>query len=184
MNFLSLLSQRLSIRHYSDKPVPRSVLERCLEAARLAPSACNSQPWYFIVIDDANLKNQVCDAAFSGIYFSNHFAKTAPVVIVLVTERSKYIARLGGHIRNLQYSLVDIGIVGEHFILQAAEEGLGTCWLGWLNEKAIKKVLQLPKEVNVDVMISVGYPESTREKKRLRKSLDEIRGYNHYQPPA
>ena len=178
MELLELLRRRRSVRRYSGGAVPREIIERCLEAARVAPSACNSQPWRFIVVDDPDLKNTLAEAAFSGIYSMNSFAGKAPVLIVVVRERSKYAARLGGYFRGVKYSLIDIGIACQQLILQAEAEGVGTCWLGWLNERAVKRVLGLPRRVKVDVMISVGYPESGAEGDNDRKSLDEIRAYN------
>lgn len=175
--FLELVKKRKSVRQYLSKPVPRHAIERCLEAARLAPSACNSQPWYFIVADDEDLKKGLAEAAFSGIYSMNTFAKSAPVLIAVVTERSGYIARLGGYFKGVQYSLVDIGIACEHLVLQAEEEGIGTCWLGWFNEKAVKKFLGLPEGNKIDIMISMGYPEDNSSREKTRKTLDEIRKY-------
>ena len=179
MGLLDLVERRRSIRCYADTPVPRDVLDRCLEAARLAPSACNSQPWTFLVVDDPELRDRVADAAFSGVYAMNAFAKAAPALIVVLTERSRYAAELAGHFRGMQYSLIDIGIACEHLILQAEEEGVGTCWLGWLNEKAVKKVLGLPRSARIDVMISMGYPASPPGEDKSRRSLDDIR---HYRP--
>ena len=176
MTFLDLVRKRQSERKYSDTPLPREMIERCVEAARLAPSACNSQPWTFMVVD-GDLKNRLAAAAFSGLYSMNAFAARAPVLIVVVTERSKYSARLGGKIRGVQYSLIDIGISCEHLILQAAEEGLGTCWLGWFNEKGVKKVLGLPRAARIDVIISMGYPESEIIRDKSRKSVDEVRHF-------
>lgn len=177
MTFLELVKRRRSVRRYSAKPVPREVIDRCVEAARLAPSACNSQPWYFIVVDDEKLKSNLARDAFSGIYSMNSFAKEAPVLIVVVAERSNYIARLGGYFKGVQYSLIDIGIACEHLILQAEEGGLGTCWLGWFNENAVKKVLGLSKEKKIDVIISMGYPEKEEPHEKARRSLSEIREF-------
>jgi nitroreductase len=176
MPFLDLVRTRQSERKYSDKPVPRDMIERCLEAARLAPSACNSQPWTFMVVE-GEIKDRLAAAAFSGIYSMNAFAARAPVLVVVMTERSKYAARLGGQIRGVQYSLIDIGISCEHLILQAAEEGLGTCWLGWFNEKGVKKALDLPRASRIDVIISLGYPESVNLRDKSRKSADEVRRF-------
>ncbi|MFA5779556.1 MAG: nitroreductase family protein [Elusimicrobiota bacterium] len=174
MNFSELVKKRQSVRKYSDKPVPKDVLEKCLEAARLAPSACNSQPWSFIIVDSPELKNKVAPAAFSGIYSSNSFAKSAPVLVVVITEHSKFIAALGGYFRGTQYNLIDVGIAAEHFILQAAEEGLGTCWLGFFNEKEVKKVLNIPKDKKVDIIISVGYPADDKIREKSRSPMKEI----------
>jgi len=107
----------------------------------------------------------------------NRFAAAAPVLVAMLTERSRFMARLGGQFRGIQYSLVDIGIAGEHFVLQAAEQGLGTCWLGWFNEKAGKRALHLPRSARIDILIALGYPETESSREKKRKSLDEIRKY-------
>jgi nitroreductase len=130
------------------------------------------------VADDEKLKNDLAQAAFSGIYSINSFAKDAPVLIVVITERSNYIARVGGYFKGVQYSLIDIGIACEHLILQAEEEGLGTCWLGWFNEGAVKKILGLSREKRIDVIMSIGYPEEKEIRDKTRKSLSEIRRFN------
>ncbi len=178
MAFLELVTKRRSIRNYSSMPVSREIVDRCIEAARLAPSACNSQPWSFIVIDDKELKDRITTAAFSEPYSINNFAKKASVLVVVITERSSYIACMGGYLRGLKYSLIDIGIACEHFILQAEEDGVGTCWLGWFNERAVKKILGIPRRHKIDVMISMGYPERGEIRHRGRKSLSEIRKFN------
>jgi len=177
MSFLDLVRKRQSVRSYRPDAVPRDVLERCLEAARLAPSACNSQPWSFIVVSDPATRTRLAEAAFSGLYSMCAFAKTAPVLVAVITERSRYSALLGGLLRRVQYSLIDIGIVGEHFMLQAAEEGLGTCWLGWFNEKGVRQALGLPRTTRIDVLISVGYPADGTVREKVRKAPDEMRRY-------
>jgi len=178
VSFLDLVAKRYSCRRYENKPVPRQAIARCLEAARLAPSACNSQPWQFIVIDTPQIKDKLADAIFSGIYSVCKFAKTAPVLVALVRDKAGYLVKLAGFLRNINYSLLDIGIVGEHFILQAQEEGLGTCWLGWFDEKKAKKILGLPKDTKIDAFISLGYPlDKDFLPLKQRKRLDEIREY-------
>ena len=175
--FLELVRKRESTRRYLSKPVPREVIDRCIEAARLAPSACNSQPWSFIVVDDAETKDRLADAAFSGLYSMCSYAKNAPVLIVVITERSKYFASLGGYFKGTKYNLIDIGIACEHLVLQATEEGVGTCWLGWFNEKKVKKALGLPRSTKVDIMISMGYAESGEVREKVRKPLEEVRRF-------
>ena len=177
MKFFELVKKRQSVRKYLPKPVPKDVLDRCIQAAQFAPSACNSQPWSFVVVCDEKLKNKLAHKAFSGIYSMNSFAKNAPVLVVVVTERSRYAARLGGYFRGTQYNLIDIGIACEHLVLQAEEEGLGTCWLGWFNEKAVKETLGIPKKKKVDVMISVGYPETKGIRDKTRRPLSKIRRF-------
>lgn len=174
MKFLELAKRRQSVRKYLSKPLPKEAIERCLEAARLSPSACNSQPWIFIVVEDEKIRNKIVKEAFSGIYSINAFAKTAPCLVAVVTERSKYTACVGGYLRGVQYSLIDIGIACEHFILQAAEDGLGTCWLGWFNEKAVKEILGIPRNKKVDAIISLGFAADEKIREKNRKPLSEI----------
>ena len=177
MTFLELVQQRQSTRNYKPDPVPREILDRCLEAARLAPSACNSQPWSFLVIAEPELKNRLADAAFGGLYSMCAFAKSAPVLIVVITEPSRTSAKLGGLWRGVQYNLIDIGIAGEHLALQAAEDGLGTCWLGWFDEKAVKKVLGLPRATRIDVLFSLGWPATPDVREKVRKPLGTLRRF-------
>ena len=178
MTFLELVNKRSSVRKYTAKPIPREVINRCLEAARLAPSACNAQPWSFIIVDDPVLRDKIAAAAFSGMYSMNSFARTAPAFVVVVRERSGQFAAIGGFFRGVRYNLIDIGIACEHFILQAAEDDVRTCWLGWFNERAVKKVLGIPKGKKADIMISMGYPEEDSARQKERKSLSEMSAFN------
>lgn len=177
MEFSELIQNRHSIRSYDGRPVPRELIDRCLEAARLAPSACNSQPWTFIVVDDRDTIDRIAEEACSGVYRLNRFIRSAPVLIVVITENSKYIARLGGKIRDVRYNLIDIGIAGDHLTLQAQELGLDTCWLGWFREQGVRAVLGLSKEIQIDVMFSMGYRDHAPLPEKKRRSLDDIRRY-------
>ena len=119
MALIYLLKHRKSVRDFLDRPVEQEKIMMCIEAARLAPSASNSQPWKFIVVDDKQLKTKLCDVAFSGVYSMNSFCKMAPVMIVVVSEKSKFLARIGGLFRGTKYYLIDIGIACEHLVLEA-----------------------------------------------------------------
>ena len=181
MALLDLIKQRKSIRDFLDRPVEREKIMMCLEAARLAPSACNSQPWKFIVVDDKPLKDKLCRAAFSGIYSINSFCQKAPVLVVVVSEKSRFLARIGGMFRGTKYYLIDIGIAGEHFVLQAEDLGLGTCWIGWFNERAVKSILNIPQHKKIDMLIALGYYD--REKlppEHGREPMDKIASFNAY----
>lgn len=176
MNFLELVNTRQSCRNYSRKAVPRELVERCLEAARLAPSACNSQPWRFMVVEDDAMRAKIAGASSGKVTGLNTFAEEAPILIVIVTRPSNFAASIGGKIKGREYRLIDIGIAAEHFCLQAAEEGLGTCMLGWYRSRTIGKILKLGRNEHVDLLITLGYPEDApREKKR--RALDAIREY-------
>jgi len=174
MSFLELVRKRRSCRKYSSRPVPPEAIRRCLEAARLSPSACNSQPWRFIVVQEPGLKGRLGEKAFSGIHKMNAFARSAPVLVVVIREVSKYAAELGGALRGVPYSLIDLGIACEHFILQAAEEDLSTCWLGWFDARAVKKVLKLGLWDKVDIIISLGYAQDTPDAEKKRKPALQI----------
>ena len=181
MVLIDIIKHRRSVRKYFNKPVERNLIMTCLEAARLAPSACNSQPWKFIIVDDRELKKELCEAAFQGIYKMMAFCKTAPVIIAIVSEKSKFWARVGGKIRDIQYYLLDIGIAGEHFILQAEELGLGTCWIGWFDENVVKELLNVPNEKRVDVLIALGYYDQKGiVPDHVREPINQITSFNSY----
>jgi nitroreductase len=178
VTFLDLARRRRSIRRYAARPVPREALDRCCEAARLAPSACHSQPWRFVVVDGAAEREALFRAAFGGpLCGFNRFAAQAPVLVAVVTGRSKWYTRVGGLLRGLHYALVDVGIAAEHFVLQATEEGLGTCWLGWFDGRAARRALGLPRGTRIDVILAVGYPEGDPPADKPRKPLDAIREF-------
>lgn len=174
MSFFELVKKRRSCRKYLSRPIVRETLQRCLEAARLAPSACNSQPWHFIVVQDKFLKDELSRVAFSGVHSMNSFAKEAPVLVVVVRNKSLYSAQLGGQLRGTQYNLIDLGIACQHLILQAQEEGLGSCWIGWFDERAVKKILKVPRDKKVDIIISLGYSGEKLQEVKTRKLLSEI----------
>ena len=177
MELFEGLFSRRSIRKYKPLPVEREKLLLCLEAARLAPSACNAQPYRFITVDEPALKENICDAAFSGIYSACKFARGAPALALVVSERGKLSAWLGNRVQSTDFRLVDIGIAAEHFVLAAAEQGLGTCWLGWFNAKAAARALGLGSGRRVEIILSVGYPDEDPAP-RERKSMEEFSGLN------
>ena len=177
MSFPELAAKRYSVRKFRSETVSRELIDQCLESARLAPSACNSQPWSFYVADSPAICERLGAAAFSGIYSMNSFARKAPVLIAVVTERSGYAARLGGTMRGVQFSLIDIGIACDHLTLCAAELGLGSCWLGWFNERAVVRELGLPAKTHIDTMLALGYPETPPPERKNRRTLEEIRSY-------
>jgi nitroreductase len=179
-NFLDLVNKRESVRAYKSDPVPEKSIQRCLEAARLAPSACNAQPWKFVVLDDPGLKNAIADAAHDRILSMNHFTKQAPVHVIIIREKANLTSNIGQVIKNKEYPLIDIGIAVAHFCLQAVEQGLGTCILGWFNENKIKQLLKIPKNKRVELIITLGFPANDTPRAKKRKDLSEISSYNSY----
>lgn len=180
MKFLDLVKARQSVREYLSKEVEREKIERCLEAARLAPSANNSQPWSFIVVEDPRLKDAVARNTFDKLISFNSFSLQAPVLILIISERPSFFSRIGSAIKDKQFSLIDIGITAEHFCLQATEEGLGTCMLGWFNERGVKALLNISPSKRVELIITMGYPMSDEIQPKERKEIDQIRSYYSY----
>ena len=178
-SFSDLVSRRQSNRAYLDKAVEKNKIIQCIESARLAPSACNSQPWKFIIVDDPELKSKVAQTTSNKLLPLNHFTNQAPVHIVIVNEGSNFTANLGNKIKNRNFSLIDIGIAAEHFCLQAEELGLGTCMIGWFKEKELKQLLGIPEKKRPELIITVGYPADEYRNKK-RKTLEKIISYNSY----
>ena len=177
--FLNLVQLRQSDRAYLNNPVKKEKLERILEAAHLAPSACNAQPWKIIVVTDPEKRMQIADATASKVLSMNHFSKQAPVQLVLIEENANFTSTVGGWATNKHYPHLDLGIVASHICLAATDEGLGSCMIGWCDEKKVRKVLDIPKNKRVMLVILIGYSaQPLREKKR--KPLDEILTWEKY----
>lgn len=180
MEILRSIQTRRSIRKYGEQPVEQEKIERCLEAGRLAPSACNAQPWTFIVVNEPGLKDQVARTARAQALNMNKFAAQAPAIIAIVEEPANVTSTLGSKIKRKHYPLIDIGIAAENICLQAAEEGLGTCMIGWLNEKKAKKLLGVPDAKRIPLLISLGYPADEWPNPRNCKAFEKIIRYNKY----
>ena len=177
MIFKELIDKRQSVRSYKSDPVPTEAIAVCIEAARLAPSACNAQPWKFVVVEDEVLKLRVGEAAASlGM---NKFCSQAPCIVAVVLEKPNLMAAIGSVLKNKEYSLIDIGIAAEHFCLQAVELGLGTCMIGWFDEPKVQQLLGIPKNKRIPLLITIGYPDDSPRVK-LRKTTDQICSRNRY----
>lgn len=181
MTLDEIIKSRRSIRKYQDKTVPRELIEQCLEAARLAPSACNSQPCRFVILDDKATKNSFCENVFTGLYANcKNLGMNASVLIAVCTKAGGNITtRLGQVISGTKFYLIDTGIAVEHLVLKAQDLGLGTCWIGWFNTKKAKKFLKLPFDVKCEILIALGYPDE-EPSPRPRKEFKDIISYNKY----
>ena len=179
MAFLDLARTRQSDRAFTDQAVRREDLLTCVEAAQLAPSACNSQPWKFVIIDDAALAKQVGALIANNPLGINKFAETAPVLVAVVEEEAKLMAKAKDQVESQRWAKFDLGSATEHFCLQAAELGLGTCIMGAFDADAVKAVLGLPEERNIFIMLAVGYPAGTTRTK-MRKNVEDICCFNQY----
>jgi len=176
---LELILRRQSDRKYSDKPVEQEKLDRIIEAGRMAPSACNAQPWKFIVVSDPAVLSSLTEAASAKLLGMNVFVGQAPLLIVIVRENPNFSSRIGSTIKSKDYSHIDIGIATENICLQARAEGLGSCIIGWFDEKQVRSILEIPSSKRVELIITLGYSLSEYRSKK-RKPLEVTVSYNKY----
>jgi nitroreductase len=178
-DLLDLIRRRQSDRKYSSKPIEKDKLERILEAGRMAPSASNAQPWKFIAVTEPGLIVKLSDAASARLLGMNTFVSQAQVVLIIIREKPNFSSKIGSAIKNKDYSRIDIGIASENICLQATAEDLGSCMIGWFDEKKVKNILGIPLSKRVELMITLGYPSGVyREKKR--KPAETTVSFNKY----
>lgn len=171
-----IIIKRQSCRSYEPKPVAREDIIKCLDAARLAPSACNSQPWRFTIVTEPQTKTKLADLL--KIIGGNKFADEAPVLIAVAEEACPEL--MPGVLKKWDckhFAHGDIGIAVAHLTLKAAELGLATCIMGTFEDKDVKELLNIPEEHKTRVIISLGYPSDSKERGKNRKSLDEIASF-------
>ena len=176
MNVLDAIRTRRSVRSYAAKPIPAGAMERMRQALRLAPSACNFQPWHFIFVTDAALRREVAKAANSQLWMAD-----APVTVVGCGFPEQAYKRMGGHGNSID---VDVAIALDHLTLAAVAEGLGTCWIGAFDEAKVKGLLNIPEQLKVVAMTPLGYPSSADLNHPIeggrRKPEEEIFSTNRY----
>jgi nitroreductase len=171
MSVLKVIQKRRSVRKYKRDPIPEDVLQRVLEAARLAPSGKNYQPWKFIVVQNEELKEKLARASAEQFFMAE-----APIIIVGCGFPDDSYSSMGRYMKSWP---VDVTIALEHLILQAAEEDLGTCWIGSFEEEEVKSILNVPENVRVLALTPLGYPDETAPY-RGRKRIDEIVSYDGF----
>ena len=155
MNFEEVVLKRRSIRRYKEAPIPREIILKILEAARVAPSASNKQPWHFIVVENKETIRQLA---------KSEWAAKAPLMIVGLADQEA----------SPNWCSNDLGIAFEHIALAATDLGLGGCWMGQTGrEDLIRKLLGVPDKLRPVVVMPIGVPDETPAPKE-RKSLNEI----------
>ena len=170
MDVLSAIQGRRSVRQYSSQPIEDIKLNKVLEAARLSPSASNRQSWKFVIVKDNETRANLAEAAGGQL-----FVGQAPVILVACGTDPDSIMMCGQH----RYT-VDLSIATAYMILEAYEQGLGTCWLGSFDENRVKEILGIPEGIRVVAMTPLGYPTDSPAE-RPRKNLDEIVCYERYE---
>lgn len=176
MNVMDAIRARRSVRKYRPDPIPSQLLERMKEALRLAPSACNYQPWTFILVQDAALKRGLAEACRN-----QSFIAEAPVVVVGVGHPDRAYKKMGGTGNSVE---VDLAIALDHLTLAAAAEGLGTCWIGAFSEEQVKSLLGIPAGLRVVALTPLGYPDKTMPERTPpgpnRKPVSELFRVDRY----
>jgi len=170
MGVFEAIKTRRSIRRYKEDPIDEETLKKVLEAARLAPSAANRQPWRFIVVTDPIVKRSLRKA------YDKEWFTSAPVIVVACAVPEEAWVRRDGE----EYWKVDVSIAMQNLVLAAWDEGLGTCWIGAFDENEAKQALGVPPNVRIVAMTPLGYPAETKGPVSNRKPLSEIVHYNHW----
>ena len=166
------LDKLRSIRSFKSEKIPENVVRNILEVGRHTSTAHNIQPWHFVVIKDPEMKKKV-----AKVSRGQHWMANADVIVCGCALMDIVWSRMGGYMTSFA---VDITIAMDHMILAAANEGLGTCWIGAFDEKQVKEILQVPENVHVVALTPIGYP-GQEPKDRGRKTLSEIISYEKFE---
>ena len=182
MDFATIMETRKSCRAYQDKPVSREDLMKIIEAGRLTPSGCNAQPWKFIVVDEPEAKEKLCDALVveNGMTGAPWRAQV-PAFILLCEQEAKVKPAVLSHYGDSQrFAQGDIGAAAMNMCHQAMELGLGTCAIGMSDQAKMQAYFGIPAECEVRMALAVGYSAETHEAPKIRKSLEEICSFNRW----
>lgn len=150
MNVHQAIQNRRSVRAYDSRPIPDEVMTKLKAALRSAPSACNLQPWRFVMVTDAALRRQLAEACHKQTWMAD-----APLIVAGCGLTNQAYKKMAGHVSSLE---VDLAIALDHLSLAALAEGLGTCWIGAFDEAPVKKLLKVPDHVRIIALMPVGYP--------------------------
>jgi len=147
------------VREYDPRPIEKEKLDLILESARLAPSASNSQPWHFYVVKNKEKIKALSEKMPLGsAVVINSFMSEAPIIVVATAGPISLLHRISSFIINKRWYYLDVAIALEHMVLTAWELGIGSCWIGWFDEKRIKRILDIPKSEEVIALLTLGYP--------------------------
>jgi len=170
MEVFEAIQARRSVRAYLKKKIPEKILNKVLEAARIAPSANNFQPWHFIVVKDAAKRKALSTGRWAK------FLVESPVVIVGCGDKKK----------SPEWHVIDTTIALQNMVLEATSEGLGTCWIGSFHENDVKSLLKIPDNFNVVALLAVGYPKKKSDpgskplRKRNRRDMEKIVSFEEF----
>lgn len=170
MDFFEAVTKRESCRHFDPRPIPKDDLIRIMEAARLAPSACNSQPWHFTVVTGQKLAEAVKCTQDLGM---NRFTNDCSALVVINEEKATLSAVVGGKFKNQHFASYDIGIVAAHICYAALDLGISSCILGWFDAERLSRLLDLGNK-RICLIIALGYAAVDTLRPKKRKNLSDI----------
>lgn len=173
MGFAEVVQKRESCRSYSDKKVSRKDLIEIIEMARMSPSACNSQPWKFVVVDDEKAKLMPEILQGHGI---NKWTDNVSTFVIVCETKAKLMA--GATCDSQHYAQMDIGIATANLALSATAKGLSTCIMGSFDEAKVKEVFNIPGDIKTRLVVAVGYAKDDKIRDKVRKSFDDIVSFN------
>ncbi len=179
--FEELQNTRESCRVYSDAPVSRELLTHLADVARLSPSACNSQPWHFLIVDEPEAKKRLTECLEDGGLNGCPWGNRVPAFFIICEEKAKLQPGVAEHYGSQHFAQMDIGMAAMGLCYEATALGLGTCMIGTMNQEKLHQAFEIPEERIVRLIITVGYPAKKSEpRKKARKDLEEIVSYNHW----
>lgn len=166
---LNSIKKRFSVRKFKDQKIEQEKMDEVLEAARMAPSARNIQPWKFVVITDAEKREKLTEVCKGQTFVSQ-----APATIAVCVNNLDYEMTCG-----FRGAVIDAAIAGEHIALQAAELGLGSCWIGAFHQDKLRQLIDLPAEYEAVALLPIGYPDTNKGNRNL-KDKQEVVSYNSF----
>jgi nitroreductase len=175
-DYFDLVRRRESCRNFDlNRPVEKDKLQRCAEAAWLAPSACNGQPWRYLIVTNPELCAKLRPLMME--LGQNKFLATCPAFAVVLEENTVLKVSLSQKFKDQDFAPIDVGLSCSQFCYAATEQGLSTCIIGWHNEKKIQELFGIPKTSRVRLILAVGYAADDKLREKRRKPIEDVIQY-------
>ncbi len=171
-DYFELINKRESCRDFDTRTVEKDKLERCVEAARLAPSACNSQPWKYLVVTNPEMAEKL--RPMMQDLGMNKFVNACPAFAIVLEETAKLKVTVSQRFKDQDFAPIDLAFSASQFCYAATEQGLSTCIIGWHNEPKIKEMFSLKKHERVRLILAVGYAKTDKIREKKRKPIEDI----------
>jgi len=172
-DYFDLVRRRESCRNFDpNRPVEKEKLQRCAEAAWLAPSACNGQPWKYLIVTNTELAEKLRPLMME--LNMNKFVKNCPAFAVVLEENTVLKVSLSQKFKDQDFAPIDVAFSCSQFCYAATEQGLSTCIIGWHNEKKIQELFGIPKNVRVRLIVAIGYAMDEKLREKKRKPIEDV----------